>query len=83
MKVDVQDQGGGRTLDVDGQGGGGLENWIIFMNVICVSSLNCENISSFVLIIDFEQANICCVNIENTNTFEGKIRYIMRSVVVF
>ena len=45
--------------------------------------VNCEHISSFVLIIDFEQANVCCVNIEKINTFEDKIRYIMRSVVVF
>ena len=40
LKLDVQGQVGGRSLDVDGQGGGGsLENWIIFMNVVCVSSI--------------------------------------------
>ena len=33
--------GGGRILDVDRQGGGwgGLENWTIFVDVICVSSI--------------------------------------------
>lgn len=45
--MDVQGQRGERSLDVDGQGGfgggGGLKNWIIFMDVICVSSLrNCK-----------------------------------------
>ena len=39
-------KGGGRILEVDGQreggrsgGRGGLENWTIFMDVKCVSSL--------------------------------------------
>ena len=31
-----------------------------------------------VLIIDFEQAKVCWVYIEKINTFEDKIRYIMR-----
>ena len=40
LKLDVQGQGGGRILDIDGQGGvGGLENWTILMDVICISSL--------------------------------------------
>ena len=38
-KLDVQGQDGGRISDIDGQGVGGLENWTIFMDVICVSSL--------------------------------------------
>ena len=38
--MDVQGQGSGRILDVDGQGGVEvLENWTIFMDVICVLSL--------------------------------------------
>ena len=45
--------------------------------------VNCEHISSFVLIFEFEQANICWVHIEKTNTFKNKIRYIMHYVVVF
>ena len=44
---------------------------------------NCEHISNFVLIIGFEEANGCLVYIENAITFEGKIGYIMRYVVVF
>ena len=40
LELEVQGQGDGRILDFDGQGGvGGLENWTIFMDVICVSSL--------------------------------------------
>ena len=39
LKSDVQGRGGGRILDEAGQGGRGLENWTIFMEVICVSSL--------------------------------------------
>ena len=40
MKLDVQGQGDGTTLDVDGEAGvGGLKNGTIFMNVLCVSSL--------------------------------------------
>ena len=39
LKLDVQGQGGGRVLDGDDQGGEILESWIIFMDVICVSSL--------------------------------------------
>ena len=40
LKLDVQGQGGERILDVDRRGGagGGLENWTIFMDIICVSS---------------------------------------------
>ena len=43
---------------------------------------NCEYISNFLLIIDFEQAKVCWVNIVKINTFEGKIRYTMLYVVV-
>ena len=45
--------------------------------------MNCEHISSFVLIAEFEQANVCWVQIEKKNTFEDKIGYIMRYVAVF
>ena len=41
MKLDFQGQGGGRILDVDV---GGLENWTVFMYVICVSSLNYKKV---------------------------------------
>ena len=44
--------------------------------------VNCKHISNFLLIIDFEQANVFWVHIEKINTFEDKIRYIMRYVVV-
>ena len=30
------------------------------------------------MIVDFEHANVCCVHIEKINTFENKIKYIMR-----
>ena len=48
-----------------------------------VCNVNCELISNFLLIVDFEQANVCWVHIEKINTFEDKIGYIMRYVVVF
>ena len=48
----------------------------------CVRIVNCEHISNFLLIIDFEHAKVCWVYIEKLNTFENKIRYIMRYVVV-
>ena len=50
----------------------------------CHSSVfigNCKHISNFVLILDFEQANVCWVHIEKINNFEDKIEYLMRYVV--
>ena len=45
--------------------------------------VNCEHISNFPLIIDFEQAKVCWVYIEKVDTFEDKISmYIMYYVVV-
>ena len=43
--------------------------------------VNCEHISNFVLIVDFEQANVCLVHIEKANIFEDKIGHIMRYVL--
>ena len=48
-----------------------------------VSIVHCEHISSFLVIVEFKQANVCCVHIEKKNTFEDKIGYIMRYVAVF
>ena len=45
--------------------------------------VNCKQISSLVLIIEFAQANVSWVYIEKINTFEDKIGYIMRYVAVF
>ena len=39
--------------------------------------VNCKHILDFVLIVYFEQASVPWVDIEKTNTFEGKIRYMM------
>ena len=44
---------------------------------------NYEHILNFVLIVDFEQANVSWVHIKKRNTFEYKIGYIMHYVVVF
>ena len=44
--------------------------------------VNCKHISNFRPIIDFEQANVFWAHIEKINTFEDKIRYIIRYVVV-
>ena len=43
----------------------------------------CDHISDSIIIVDFEQANVCWVHIEQTKTFENKIGYIMCYVVVF
>ena len=49
--------------------------------------VNCKHIYNFFTIVKFEQPNVCWVHIEKTyektNTFEDKIGYIMRYVVVF
>ena len=45
--------------------------------------VKCEHISLFVVIAESEWANVCWVHIENTSTFEDKIGYIMRYLVVF
>ena len=42
-----------------------------------------NNKNNFVLIIYFEQTNICWVHIEKSNTFEDKIEFIMCYVVIF
>ena len=44
--------------------------------------VNCKHISNFLLIIAFEEAKICWVYIENINTFEDKISYIIRYIEV-
>ena len=50
--------------------------------VVLLSLLfNCKHISNFVLIVDFEQANVCLVHIEKANIFEDKIGHIMRYVL--
>ena len=41
-----------------------------------------EQISQFILTVNFEQANVCRNNNKKTNTFEDKINYIMLKVVV-
>ena len=52
-------------------------------NVNVVFIVNCEHISNIVLIVDFEQANVCWVYIEKINTFEDKNGYTMRYAAVF
>ena len=52
-------------------------------NVNVVFIVNCEHISNIVLIVDFEQANVCWVYIEKINTFEDKNWYTMRYAAVF
>ena len=50
-----------------------------------MASFRCfyEHVSHSVLIADFEQANVSWIDIENTNIFEGEIRYVMRYAVAF
>ena len=35
-------------------------------------TFNCDHISNIALIVGFEQARVCCVYIDKTNTFENK-----------
>ena len=51
---------------------------IFNINDVNVFIVNCKHISKFVLIADFEQANVCLVHIEKTNIFENEIGQIMR-----
>ena len=44
--------------------------------------VKCKHISNILVIIKFEKANVFWVHIEKINTFEDKIRYIMRYAVV-
>ena len=44
--------------------------------------VNCKHISNFLQTIDIEQANVFWVHIEKINSFEDRIRYIMRYVAV-
>ena len=47
------------------------------LTICCRSSVfivNCEHISNFVLIADFEQSKVCLVQIEKANTFINKLR---------
>ena len=44
--------------------------------------VNRRHISNFLLFIHFEQANVFWVNMKKIDTFEDKIRYILRYVVV-
>ena len=43
--------------------------------------INYKHISNFVLIVDFEQVNVCLVHIEKANIFEDKIVHIMSCVL--
>ena len=49
--------------------------------VVLVSLLLTVNISNFVLIVDFEQVNLCLDHIEKENIFEDKTEHIMRYVL--
>ena len=42
-----------------------------------------QHISSFVLLVEFEQENVCWIYIEMTNTFGDKNGYITRYAAVF
>ena len=52
LKLDVQDQGGGRIFDVAGQWGvESLNIWTIFMDVICLLSLIAADILDLHLLL--------------------------------
>ena len=45
--------------------------------------VNREHVSNLVLIVDFEQKNVCWLYTKKANTFKDRIGYIMRYVIVF
>ena len=49
--------------------------------VVSVFIVNCKQISNFLLIVDFKQANVCLAHIEKANIFEDKIGHIMHYVL--
>ena len=55
----------------------------IFQRRSSVFIVNCEHISNFVLIVNFEQANVCLFHIKKSSIFKDKIGHIMLYVVVF
>ena len=55
----------------------------IFQRRSSMFIVNCDDISHFILIVDFEQTNVCLFYFEKSNTFEDKIGHIMRYVAVF
>ena len=55
----------------------------MWMTLFAVFIVKCEHVLHIVLIVDFEQLNVCRVHIKITNTFKIKIRYLMRYVAVF
>ena len=50
--------------------------------ILSIFIVNCKHISNFVLIVDFEQANVCLVHIEKANIFEDKIGHIMNALCI-
>ena len=61
LKLDVEDQGGGRILDVGGQREWRwrvTENWTIFLGVICVSSLILHTTSQYASLHFKSYANV-------------------------
>ena len=52
-------------------------NGVVLMFLI----VNRKHILNFVLIVYFEQANVCLVHTEMANIFEDKIKHIMRHVL--
>ena len=52
-------------------------NGVVLVSLI----VHCKHISKFVLIVDFEQANVCLVHTEKANIFEEKIGHIMLYVL--
>ena len=47
------------------------------INDVGVFFVNCERISHFLLIVDFEQKNVSWIHTEKTNTFEDKIGHVV------
>ena len=74
--MDVQGQGDGRIFDADEQRGWeGLENWKIFMDVICVSPPKIYNVMYELKTTE----ELCLMALKTEAKFEGKLTSVFKN----
>ena len=53
----------------------------LFVKLFTSSGISIHFTPNFVLIVDFEQVNVCLAHIEKENIFEDKIGHIMHYIL--